>query len=200
MPDTLHISTYSLQPVVDQSVADAMNRTLGEAFVTEVQAHTSDFEPPAAGMSEIAFTIVGTGLFALVVEFFRPLATAAGEAYRDDVLRLIRGSRRSKESGRQYVPLHIVLGEASDNAQSGTPVRYFFHGDIDDVELLKRLIAADKHIRTIPRELFSGIGGPPECSFYWDEQEERWRGQVFRYPEEPWGEYWFPPNIHGSEE
>jgi hypothetical protein len=166
----------------------------------DIESSSFDFEPPAAGMTEIAFTIIATGTLGLAFKFFEPLVTAAGEAYRDEVLRLLRIGRRSKESDRGYIPLKIALGETSSGPYPHTPVRYYFHGKLDEAELLIRLKAADEHVRTIPPEFFSGLGGPPENGFFWDEEEGRWRGTIWRYPDPCFGEFWLPPNIFGNED
>ncbi|MEJ7900698.1 MAG: hypothetical protein WKF63_02580, partial [Thermomicrobiales bacterium] len=71
-------------------MTDPIIQELESIFRTKVETSSFDTEPPAAGMTEIAFTIVATGAFGLAFSFFQPLVTALGEEYREEVLRLIR--------------------------------------------------------------------------------------------------------------
>lgn len=188
----MEISATSVGAVLGEDVVRPVTDELGHIYDTRVEVSILGGEPPAAGMSEIALTIAASGITtALVVEFFKPLVSHAGQQFRDKILTAIRNGKQSKASGRRYAPVLIELG----TGDRPNPVRYFFHGDIDAGELLHRLQAADEHVRTLPPELFSGPAGPPENAFYWDVEEDRWRGGVFRYPDEPYGEYWMPRDL-----
>lgn len=48
--------------------------------------------------------------------------------------------------------------------------------------------------------MFSITPGPTENGFYWDEEEERWRGIVIGYREMRWGEPWSPRRLFDPED
>lgn len=190
----LHIGSFS--SVVDRQISTAVEDSLAELYQVPVTSSSTDSEPPAAGMTEIALTILVSGAATLLAEFFKPLITDAGEACRNKVMDVIRNGRRSKKSGRKYLPLLIALGNDPDSQQPSMAVRYYFHGRLDDDDLLVRLMAANDHVASIPVEVFEGTGGPAEVGFYWDEQQNRWRGGASHQdPEQTYGEFWLPKDL-----
>lgn len=195
MPESLHISSSSVSPVAGSELTNPIDEALSSIFGIEVKAKRWEFEPPAAGLSEIAYTAMIVGGVGLLYKFFEPLVTVAGEGFRDRLLELIGKGTKSKNSERHYIPARIVLGEGPE-----APVRYYFHGHPSPQELLIRLEAADAHIKSIPPEMFVGSGGPSENGFFWDDETRAWRGTVWRYPEPPFGVFWLPPNLWVEEE
>ncbi|MEJ7900697.1 MAG: hypothetical protein WKF63_02575, partial [Thermomicrobiales bacterium] len=99
---------------------------------------------------------------------------------------------RSKESHRSYIPLQIGLGNESSDQFPDAPIRYYFHDEIDEAELLKRMEAADRHLQSIPPEHLSAQNGPAEYGFFWDTKTQQWRGCIYGYPEPAYGEFWLP--------
>lgn len=199
MEDALRLHFYSIRPVVGIDVTQPIEEELAELYEAQIQSASYDFEPPAAGFTEIAFTAAVTGGVVLLYKVFEPLVTAAGEAFRDSVMNLIRNGRKSKVSGRTYVPLRIELGSDPADPHPNTPVRYYFHGQMDEDGLLLRLRAANEHVRTLPPELFSGSGGPSENGLFWDKEQQRWRGTVWRYRDESYGKFWIPEDLWKDE-
>jgi hypothetical protein len=191
--ESKRILVSSYLPVAGREITQPIEEELESLYQINVQSRTSDGEPAAAGMSEIAITITVAAGGALAMEFFKPLVTHAGKAFRDWMLEALSKARKSKVQDRIYIPLLFEFGEESTDAYPTASVRYFFYGRMDEEELLRRLQVADEHINSLPEELFSGSGGPTENGFYWDKQQGLWRGNVWRYPEPSFGEFWLAP-------
>ncbi len=185
----IHVASYG--PILDQSVVQPVGDELESVYQARVSVSIVDREPPAAGMSEIAMTILATGAIGLLVKFFEPLVAHAGEQLRDKLLAAIREGKSNKETGRRYVPVCIEFGISDSEG----PVRYCFHGEIDEEELLLRLRAAQEHIQTLPPELFAVASGPLVNGFFWDEAAGRWRGQVSGLDQIVYGEFWLPDDL-----
>lgn len=197
MSDRLQLFLSSVGPIAGPEPTQPIADELARLYNAPIDVHVLDREPPAAGFTEIALVASVTGAVGLLYKFFEPLLTTAGEAFRDRVLDLDREGTKNKETGRKYFPLRIKLGSDPVTGQyPNTPVRYQFHGRIDADELLLRLEAADKHVRTLPEQLFSGPGGPPEIAFFWDKDQQRWRGSVWLGGyDDLYGEDWLPSNL-----
>src|SRR5262249_59912673 len=90
--------------------------------------------------------------------FFKPLIAEAGEAFRGRVLDLLRQARKSRITGRPYISLRLQMGSDTPHPHPHGPVRFNFHGQMDEDGLLERLRAADALVRSLRSELFTGGG------------------------------------------
>lgn len=186
MAELLQIRTHRVSSGAGADLTDPIISDLESIFRTNVKSSYFDGRAAASGLAEIAFTIIATGAVGLIFKFFEPLVTAAGEAYRDDVLGLIQRHRGD------HIPLQIGLGGESRNDYPDAPIRYCFHDRIDGDELLKRMIAANEHLQSIPPKHLSGLIGPTEYSFFWDTETQQWRGCIYGGLEPAYGEFWIP--------
>jgi hypothetical protein len=138
-----------------------------------VSATVVDFEPPAAGFSEIAITVAVAAPTAYLSTFLATWAAEDAKALRRKLLNVMKRSRESP-SGRRYVPLRVEIGR----------VRFYFHEQINDQELVTRLRAAQDLVAALPERAFEGQSGPGEYGFFWDRNEEKWKGGIYQYSNE----------------
>lgn len=138
-----------------------------------VSATVHDFEPPAAGFSEIAITVAVAAPTAYLSSF---LATWAAEDAKALRRRMLEAMKRGKENayGRRYVPLRVEIGR----------VRFYFHEQLNDEELVERLRAAQEFAASLPEEAFEGQGGPGEYGYFWDRSAKAWKGGIYGYSDE----------------
>jgi hypothetical protein len=187
----MEIQVKSWSPVLDPEYVQPIGDELIHLYRVPVTVSSFDHEPAASGFTEIAMTIIATGAVGLIFKVFEPLVTHAGEQVRDKLLVALREGKQNNETGRRYVPLCIEFG----TTQVGAPVRYCFHGHLDDAELNLRLESAHIHMQKLPVDLFAGPDSPLVNGFFWDEAAGQWRGQVAGRNEILYGEFWLPRDI-----
>lgn len=135
-----------------------------------VDASVYDFEPPAAGFSEIAITVAVAAPAAYFSTFLATWAAEDAKALRRKMLDLFQRGKVSG-SGRRYVPMRVELDR----------VRFYFHEQLDDEELVARLKAAQEFAASLPEEAFEGRAGPGEYGLFWDRKLKAWRGGIYEY-------------------
>lgn len=190
----LRVSLHSIGPAVNDVSVEDLYSGLSELPGSQVVWDVSGYEPPAAGFSEISNVV---SFLADSKELLLPAATwiagkyggAASGKFRD----VLSQCRRSRESGRPYVPMMIGFGTNPDFPS----VRFFFHREVDAEELRAQLKGMIEVLESIPEEAFYSSPGPTENGFFWDHQEKRWRENYALRPmipdndEEPW----FPEKV-----
>lgn len=60
-------------------------------------------------------------------------------------------------------------------------MRFYFHEQIDDEELIARLSAAQNLVASLAQGAFDGHAGPGEYGFFWDRADEKWKGGIYQY-------------------
>lgn len=202
MAEQIRIQVNSIRPVLADAYVAPIADELSDLYGVQPTIHVDEHEPPAAEFTEIALYIlmaVNTAQIVaapLVTKLFEPLVTELGERLRDRVLDVIDVTRARNPNLRVYVPLVIAVGQQGEDGEFlSVPVHYVFHGRMNAVELLRRLRAAEEHLKTIPPELLSGAAAGPPGRFFWDSEQGRWRGHISRFPDEPYGEEWYPPDL-----
>lgn len=175
-PSQNRILVHRIQQAVSRGVAKPIEEELMSLYRVPIESTSYDNRgKPAFGLAETALVIAV--LWPLVHKFFEPLVTTAGEAFRNRVLETIRKTRHTPSG--PHISVAIQFGDESDEEFPDTPIRYYFYHQIDDEELVKRLKAADKHLKSLPRELFSERSAPVEYGFFWDRETQQWRGCVW---------------------
>ena len=165
----IDVQTYSfvgfrqLAPLLDE---------LNERY-NSVGANVYDFEPPAAGFSEIAITIAVTAPVAYLSSFLASWAAEDAKALRRKMLELMHRNQENQH-GRRYLPMRVEMGR----------VRFYLHEQVSDEELVKRLRAAQEYTAALPEEAFAGEAGPGEFGLYWDKKSETWKGGIYGFREE----------------
>lgn len=61
MPEWLHISSSSVSPVAGSDLTEPIDEALASIYGVNVESQHWDFEPPAAGLSEITYTAMVVG-------------------------------------------------------------------------------------------------------------------------------------------
>jgi len=135
-----------------------------------VAASVSDFEPPASGFTEIAITLAVAAPAAYFSSFLATWAAEDAKALRRKMLDLFDLGKVNSH-GRRYVPMRVELGR----------VRFYFHEQLDDEELVTRLKAAQDFVASLPEVAFEGLGGPGEYGLFWDRKLKSWRGGIHGY-------------------
>lgn len=138
-----------------------------------VAAKVHDFEPPAAGFSEIAITVAVTAPVAYLSSFLATWAAEDAKALRQKMLDLMHRNQEN-EHGRRYLPMRIEIGR----------VRFYLHEQLTDEELVQRLRAAQDYTATLPEQAFDGEAGPGEFGLFWDKNSETWKGGIYGFREE----------------
>lgn len=137
------------------------------------------YEPPAAGFSEIANVV---SFLADSKELLLPAASWVagryGGAASDKFRGVLSRCRRSRDSGRPYVPMMIGFG--TDPRYPS--VRFFFHREVVDDELRRQLFGMVQILERLPEEAFRSAPGSTENGFSWDHQEARWRENYANCP------------------
>lgn len=168
----VHVHSFSFVSFADLApVLDELNKRHNS-----VEAAVYDFEPPAAGFSEIAITIATDASAAILATL---ALQGAGELRRK--LLQVMNKAKSNAHGRRYVPLRVQIGR----------VRFYFHEMVSEEELLERLQAAQEFAASLPGDAFSGETGPGEYGLFWDDKEKAWRGSIYGYS----GSRCFPENM-----
>lgn len=185
---------HSVGPVGDGSAVEALYHDLSELPNSELVWDATVYEPPAAGFSEIANVV---SFLADSKELLLPVATwfagkyggAASGRFRSVLSRC----RRSRDTGRPYVPMMIGFG-----TNPGFPsIRFFFHREVDAGELREQLQEMIEVLESIPKDAFYSSPGPTENGFFWDHRQRRWRENYASRPmrsahdQDPW----FPVGI-----
>lgn len=138
-----------------------------------VGAKAHDFEPPAAGFSEIAITVAVTAPVAHLSSFLATWAAEDAKALRQKMLDLMPRNQEN-EHGRRYLPMGIEIGR----------VRFYLHEQLTDEELVQRLRASEDFTATLPDEAFDGEAGPGEGGLFWDKNSKTWKGGIYGFREE----------------
>lgn len=133
-----------------------------------VEATVYDFEPPAAGFSEIAVTVAVAAPIAYLSSLLATWAAEDAKALRQRLLGVMRRSKQNP-SGRRYLPMRVELGR----------VRFYFHDDVTEEELVGRLRAAHEFAASLPEAAFEGEPGPGEYGLYWDKKTNSWKGSIY---------------------
>lgn len=168
----VHVQSFSFVSFADLApVLDELN-----IRHNSVEAAVYDFEPPAAGFSEIAITIATDASAAILATL---ALQGAGELRRK--LLQVMSKSKSNPDGRRYVPLRVQIGR----------VRFYFHEVVSEEELLERIRAAQELAASLPDEAFQGEAGPGEYGFFWDDIGKAWRGGIYGYS----GEICHPENM-----
>ena len=150
----------------------------------KVETTAWSHEPPAAGLSEIALIISASGAAIYLKAFLEAWAAEDARMIRKHLASLTQKGRKNK-LGRHFVPFRIELGA----------VRFFFHEQLSDDEVLERLRAALKLVQSLPDEAFQGPGGPGEAGLWWDRSRQGWRGAIGTWG----GEFCMPENVLSDE-
>jgi hypothetical protein len=152
------VSFEDLAPVLDE-LSDLRRHNI-------VRASVADFEPPAAGFSEIAVTIATDASATILAT----LALQGAGELRRKLLQLM-GKARKNRHGRRYLPLSVEIGR----------VRFYFQEVVSEEALLERLQAAQEFAASLPGEAFLGKSGPGVYGLFWDDQGKTWRGSIYGY-------------------
>lgn len=137
-----------------------------------VKASVSSFEPPAAGMTEIAVTLALAAPVTYLKSFIETWATEDAKAVRAAVKDIVDKGRQNRH-GRRFIPFRLELGG----------VRFYFHERLTDDTMQDRLRAAQVLIDSLPSEAFEGQPGPGEYGFFWDSGSNTWKGSIFGHPQ-----------------
>lgn len=156
------------------------------------------YEPVAAGMSEIATVL---SILADSKEVLVPVLTGLASwfggpgvgKFRD----LVRNTRRSKETGRGYIPVCVQVGTAPPHGS----VRFYFHGDPDPEQLKRQWEEVGAIIRSLPAEALNESPGPQEYGYFWDNERAEWRGELFYQVRDQFRTegVWFPPDLFDAD-
>lgn len=190
----IRVSLRSVGPVVDGASAEVFYRDLSELPSSLLTWDVTVYEPPAAGFSEIANFV---SFLADSKELLLPAASwlagkyggAASGKFRDVLSRC----RRSRETGRPYVPMMIGFG----TNLAYPSVRFFFHREVNEDELRQQLNAMVEVLEQIPEKAFQSSPGPTENGFFWDHNEERWMENYAIRPMRPGDNHgpWLPEKL-----
>jgi hypothetical protein len=168
----VHVHSFSFVSFAELApVLDELNKRHNT-----VEAAVYDFEPPAAGFSEIAITIATDASAAILAT----LALQGGGNLLGKLRRLMNHAKKNPY-GRHYVPLRVQIGR----------VRFYFHEVVSEEALLERLRAAHEFSLSLPPEAFLGEAGPGEIGMYWDDKSKAWRGGINGFRDE----YCYPENM-----
>lgn len=185
---------HSVGSVGDGSAVEAFYHELDELPNSQLVWEASIYEPPAAGFSEIANFV---SFLADSKELLLPVATwlagkyggEASDKFRD----VLSQCRRSRDTGRPYVPMMIGFGTNPDFPS----VRFFFHREANAEELREQLQGMIAVLESIPENAFYSSPGPTENGFFWDHKQRRWRENYAMRPMQSANEEgpWFPEKI-----
>lgn len=191
----VEVSVMSVGPVIDAQAVSDFLRELEQSPSFHVDWQQSEYEPPAAGLSEIAnlMSLIADSKELVLAAWF--IADRYGGTAKSKLRRIIQTSRKNNESGRPYIPLMLAFG-TKRNLPS---VRFYFHGDPVEEQLKRQLTAMAEVLESLPEEALGEMPGPQEYGYFWDQDRGQWRGTLFYQTNENPDdlEIWFPPNLLG---
>ncbi|MEA2583655.1 MAG: hypothetical protein QOF33_1740 [Thermomicrobiales bacterium] len=179
------IQVWSVATLVSYSDAGPLLDELNKRYAF-VRTSFSSHEPPAADFSEIAFALtVGTGVGGALVYFKSFLEAWAAEdakALRSRLANLTKQGWQNKW-GRRFVPFTLSFGT----------VRFLFHEQLGEDEMLERIKAASELLKSLPEEAFEleRIPGGGGEGLYWDKKSKQWLGVIGGWG----GEHCFPDGV-----
>lgn len=189
----LWVTSHAVGPVIDEQAYSNLLDEISEGLGAPLDNEVFETEPPAAGMSEIAVVM---SFLADSKEVLLPVISWMVGRFGGPAFNTLRdyldGSRRSRETGRPYVPLCVAFGTNPDNRGS---VRFYFHGRPAQKQLERQFEEMYRVIDALPEVALAEMAGPPEYGYFWDEEQSRWRGQLYYSATPDADEVWFPDDL-----